>query len=111
MLIAGLFILSFGTYFYMKSALGVGPRDNLMVVLAKKTKIPIGACRFLIELTVTLIGWKLGGMVWFGTVLFVIAIGFSIQVTFGLLKFDVTAVKHESLAYTYNALFKKKRGA
>jgi uncharacterized membrane protein YczE len=33
MLITGLFIISLGTYFYIKTAFGVGPRDNLMVVL------------------------------------------------------------------------------
>ena len=108
MLFIGMLTISFGSYFYIKSGLGVGPRDNLMVVMAKKTKIPVGICRGIVELSVTLIGWKLGGMVWFGTVLFVIAIGFCVQFTFKLLKFDVTAVKHESLGNTYKALFGKK---
>ena len=107
MMVAGLFVISLGTYFYIKSALGVGPRDNLMVVLAKKTKIPVGVCRFLIELSVALVGWKLGGMLWFGSILFAIVIGFCIQITFWLFKFDVTAVKHESIAHTFNALFRR----
>jgi uncharacterized membrane protein YczE len=101
MLITGLFIISLGTYFYIKTAWGVGPRDNLMVVLARKTKIPVGICRCLVEFFVTLIGWILGGMVGIGTVISVIAIGFCIQITFGLLKFDVTAIKHESFGDTF----------
>jgi uncharacterized membrane protein YczE len=105
MLIIGLFIVSTGSYFYIKSGFGVGPRDNLMVVLARKTKVPVGICRCIIELLVTLIGWRLGGMVWIGTVISVIAIGFCIQITFRLFKFNVTSVKHESLADTYTALF------
>ena len=104
MLIAGLFIISLGTYFYIKTALGVGPRDNLMVVLARKTKLPIGICRFTVEIFVTAIGWLLGGMVGIGTIISAIAIGFCIQITFGLFKFDVTTVKHEDLGDTFNGL-------
>jgi uncharacterized membrane protein YczE len=126
MLIIGLFVISLGSYFYMKSAFGIGPRDNLMVVLVRylspfltalkgrvlnpshTIKIPVGVCRSVIELLMTFIGWLLGGMVGIGTVISVIAIGFCIQVTFKALKFDVTAVKHESLKDTYNNLFGKK---
>ena len=108
MLIIGLFFISIGTYFYIKSAFGVGPRDNLMVVLARKIKIPVGVCRCIIELSVLVIGWLLGGMVGIGTAISVIAIGFCIQITFKVLKFNVTAVKHESMKDTYTALFGKK---
>jgi len=101
MLIAGLFILALGSYFYIKSAFGVGPRDNLMVVLAKKTKMPVGLCRGIIELLVTVIGWILGGMVGIGTVVSVIAIGFCVQITFYVLKFDVTKINHENLKETF----------
>jgi len=41
MLLAGLFIIASGSYFYMKTAFGAGPRDNLMVVLNRITKLPI----------------------------------------------------------------------
>jgi uncharacterized membrane protein YczE len=108
MLISGLFIISLGTYFYIKTAFGVGPRDNLMVVLTRKTKIPVGICRCFVELFVTLTGWMLGGMVGIGTVISVIAIGFCIQITFGLFKFKVTEVKHETFGDTFHALVSKK---
>jgi len=108
MLIAGLFIISLGTYFYIKTAFGVGPRDNLMVVLARKTKLPVGICRFSVEFFVTAIGWLLGGMVGIGTIISVIVIGFCIQITLGLFKFDVTAVKHEDLGDTFKGLVGKK---
>ena len=103
MLISGLFTISLGTYFYIKTAWGVGPRDNLMVVLARKTKIPVGICRCIVEFIVTFIGWLLGGMVGIGTIISVIAIGFCIQITFGLFKFKVTEVRHESLSDTLHA--------
>ena len=104
MLISGLFIIAIGSYFYIKSGFGVGPRDNLMVVLARRTKLPAGLCRSLIELFVTIIGWFLGGMVGLGTVVAVIAIGFCVQIVFKLLKFDVTLVKHETLGETFKML-------
>ncbi|MCL2085075.1 MAG: hypothetical protein FWH06_07455 [Oscillospiraceae bacterium] len=104
MLIAGLFTISIGSYFYMKSAFGVGPRDNLMVVLARRTGLPAGVCRSIAEVSVTLIGWLLGGMVGIGTIVSVIAIGSCIQITFRALKFDVTAIKHETLRDTYTSL-------
>ena len=100
-LVSGLFTVSIGSYFYIRSAFGVGPRDNLMIVLARRTKFPVGVCRGAVELSVTIIGWFLGGMVGFGTVISVIAIGFCIQLTFKVFRFDVTAVKHETLRETY----------
>jgi uncharacterized membrane protein YczE len=109
MLITGLFVISLGTYFYIKTAFGVGPRDNIMVVLARKTKIPVGVCRCIIEFIVTFVGWLLGGMVGIGTLISVVAAGFCIQVTFGLLRFDVTAVKHESLRHTIHTLRRFKK--
>jgi len=106
LLILGLFIIALGSYFYIKSGFGVGPRDNLMVVLNRRIKLPVGACRSIIELLVTVIGWVLGGMVGVGTVISVIGIGFCIQIVFKLFKFDVTLVKHETFAETF-AQFKK----
>jgi len=107
MLIGGLFIISLGSYFYIKSAFGVGPRDNLMVVLARRTKLPVGLCRFIIELLAVVIGWFLGGMVGVGTVISAAAIGLCIQITFKVFKFDVTAVKHETLWETYTTIRRK----
>ena len=108
MLFTGLFVLSLGTYFYMKTALGAGPRDSLMVALTRKTGLPIGVCRGMIEFSVVMVGWKLGGMVGIGTVLASLAIGFCIQITFRLLKFDATKVKHETINRTCKMLFRNK---
>ena len=110
MLVAGIFLLSIGTYFYIRPALGAGPRDSLMTVLARKTKFPVGLCRCVIEFSVTIAGWLLGGMVGFGTIIFVIAIGFCIQITFKVFKFDVTAIKHENLRETYMKFFQNPAG-
>jgi uncharacterized membrane protein YczE len=104
LLIIGLFVVSVGSYFYIRSGLSAGPRDSLMVAINRKTRLPIGLCRSILELTVTFAGWLLGGMVGIGTVISVITIGFFIQFTFALFKFDPKAVKHETLQETYNLL-------
>jgi len=110
LLILGLFIIAIGAYFYIKSGFGAGPRDNLMVVFARKSKLPAGLCRSIIELLVTVFGWLLGGMAGLGTVISVIAIGFCIQIVFRIFRFDVTSVKHETLKETWLNLFPPKAG-
>ncbi len=99
MLLLGQFIVCIGSFFYMGAALGCGPRDSLMVALGKRfSKVPIGLIRGLIEGTVLVIGWILGAKVGIGTAIYVIGIGFVLQFTFKLLKFDVKEVEHESIA-------------
>ena len=103
-LILGLFIISLGTYFYISSAFGAGPRDSLMVAVTRKTGLPVGLCRGILEVSVVLIGWLLGGMVGLGTVISAFAIGFCVQITFMLLKFDPTEVKHETFGVMFQNL-------
>lgn len=111
MMFMGLYISALATYFYIGPAFGAGPRDSFMVALTRKTRLPIGVCRGIIELSAVCVGWKLGGMVGIGTVIYALAIGFCIQTTFKLLKFDATKVDHQTLDQTYKMLLslKKKR--
>lgn len=104
MLIAGLFVIAFASYFYINSAFGAGPRDSLMVALTRITKLPVGICRGAIEVLAVLAGWRLGGMVGAGTVISALAIGACIQITFKLLKFDAAKVKHETLDQTIKTM-------
>lgn len=108
-LILGLFIISLGTYFYISSAFGAGPRDSLMVAVTRKTGLPVGLCRVILEVSVVLIGWLLGGMVGLGTVISAFAIGFCVQTTFTLLKFDPTQVSHETFGVMFQNLRKLKK--
>lgn len=95
-LILGLFIISFGTYFYISSAFGAGPRDSFMVAIRRKTRLPVGFCRGILEVTVVIVGWLLGGMVGLGTIISAFAIGLCVQITFRLVKFEPTKVEHET---------------
>jgi uncharacterized membrane protein YczE len=105
MLLLGQVAVCVGSYFYIGASLGCGPRDALMVALGKRMpKVPIGAIRGLIEGTVLIIGWLLGAKVGIGTVISVFGIGFILQFTFKLLRFDVKNIKHESVADTVKAM-------
>ncbi len=105
MLILGLFVISLASYFYIGSGFGAGPRDSLMVALTRKTKLPVGLCRGIIELLAVLAGWQLGGLFGIGTLISALGIGFCVQITFKCLHFDTTTVKHETLSATYHHLF------
>lgn len=107
MMLAGLFVIALASYYYIGSGFGAGPRDSLMVALMKKTGLPVGFIRGLMELIVVFAGWRLGGLVGVGTVLSALTIGFCIQLTFKLLRFDPAMVKHESLAATLTWLVKR----
>lgn len=107
--VAGLFIIALASYFYIGSAFGAGPRDSLMVALRRITKLPVGFCRGTIELLAVFFGWRLGGMIGIGTIISALAIGFCVQITFRLLKFEATEVKHETLDQTFKMLFGSKK--
>lgn len=113
MLILGLFLCAFSSYLYIASGFGAGPRDSLMVALERKTKLSIGLCRGIIEVTVCLIGWILGGPVGIGTVISAFGIGICVQMVFAWVKFDATSVKHETIDETVKNLkgfYKKSVG-
>ena len=73
--IVSVFIIGLGSGIYLIANLGPGPRDGLMTGLQKKTNFPIAFVRALIEISVVLIGWHLGGTVGIGTLLFAFGIG------------------------------------
>lgn len=101
MLLLGQVIICVGSYFYIGASLGCGPRDALMVALGKRLpKVPIGVIRGFMEGAVLIIGWLLGAKVGIGTVISVFGIGFILQITFKLLRFDVKNIMHESIADT-----------
>ncbi len=106
MMFSGMFIISLASYYYIGSGFGAGPRDSLMVALTRKTKLSVGICRGSIELMAVFVGWRLGGMVGLGTIISAFAIGFCIQITFKIFKFDPAMIKHNTLDQTWRSIFK-----
>lgn len=100
----GLFIIAFGSYFYIKAGFGAGPRDYLMIVLRRRTKLSVGVSRGLVEGTAVLLGWLLGGPVGGGTVLAAFGISLCIQLVFTWMKFEPATIEHETLTLTWQRL-------
>ena len=92
----GFIIWAIGVYMYMQPQLGAGPRDSLMIALAKRG-ISVGLARNSTEFFALAVGWLCGGKVGIGTVISVFFIGYVLQFVFKLVKFDATKIKNESL--------------
>ncbi|MDO9398755.1 MAG: hypothetical protein Q7T71_19600 [Herbiconiux sp.] len=73
--VAGLLLLAVASGVYIGARLGPGPRDGLMTGLNSRLGWPIWLGRGLVEGTVLLAGWLLGGNVGLGTVAFALLIG------------------------------------
>ena len=104
MLVGGLELLAIGTWLYMKAALGSGPRDSLMVALARKTGRSVGICRATVEIAVIVAGWLLGGQVGIGTVISAVGLGSLFNLNFKLLHFHASELRQESILETLRSL-------
>ena len=88
---AGIFLLGvlvqgIATAVYIGVDAGAGPRDSLMLALHRTTGVSIRLARGVIEVIVVLIGWLLGGPLGFGTIIFALLIGPSVQWAFKLFR-------------------------
>lgn len=72
---AGVLMVGVASGVYIGARFGPGPRDGLMTGLNSRIGWPIWLCRLIVEATVLVIGWMLGGTVGFGTLAFAIFIG------------------------------------
>ena len=109
MLLAGLELLVLGTWMYMKSALGAGPRDALMVALARRTGRSVGLCRISVEILVILTGYFLGGQVGIGTVMSALGLGSLFNLNFHLLGFRAAELHQENIAETLRFIRQQKK--
>lgn len=102
MIICGMLIASFGTWLYMSTGLGSGPRDALMVTLNRRIPLPIGPCRIIIEILVTVVGWLLGGPVGIGTLVSMFGFGLCVQMYFHLFHFEADTVHQETVLESWH---------
>ena len=80
--IIGILTIGVGSGYYLCSSLGAGPRDGLQLALARQTNKSLVLIRTILEVSAVLLGFILGGIVGIGTLIYAIAIGYS--VSFGL---------------------------
>ena len=93
----GVMITGFGGGIYLIANLGPGPRDGLMTGLQRQTGRPLATVRSVIEISVVLLGWSLGGVVGIGTLMFAFGIGPCVATSMLFLQFcfvDRSAHKH-----------------
>lgn len=106
MMVAGIEVLALSTLVYMREELGSGPRDALMVALAKKTGRTAGFCRICLDAVVVVAGWLMGGQVGIGTIMSMFGTGTFIELTFRLVHISPKELGQESLGETLRALGK-----
>ena len=84
-LLAGILLVAVASGLYIGARFGPGPRDGLMTGMNARLGWPIWVCRALVELTVLVVGWMLGGTVGIGTILFAALIGPLVHIALPLL--------------------------
>lgn len=97
MIVIGMLIMGIGSYLYIGSQLGTGPRDGFMILLLKKTNRSVRFIRNSMEVTALVVGFILGGPVGIGTVIMSFGLGPSVQIVFNIFDFDAKNVKHREL--------------
>jgi uncharacterized membrane protein YczE len=86
MLLGAVVMMGIASAIYIGVNAGAGPRDSLMLAVHRKSGWSIRLGRAVIEVLVVAVGWLLGGPLGFGTLLFALLIGPSVQWAFKLFK-------------------------
>lgn len=79
-MVSGIALNALATALYVGARLGPGPRDGLMTGFVRRTGGSVRKVKTLIELTVVVVGFAMGGTLGVGTVLYVVTIGALVQV-------------------------------
>jgi uncharacterized membrane protein YczE len=82
MLLSGILIQGIATALYIGVDAGAGPRDSLMLAVKRTTGISYRMARGIIEITVLVIGWLLGGPAGIGTAIHALLVGTAMQWAF-----------------------------
>ena len=73
--LAGIALVALASGLYIGANFGPGPRDGLMTGINSRLGWPIWLARLIVEMSVLVAGWLLGGTVGLGTLLFAALIG------------------------------------
>jgi hypothetical protein len=82
MLLVAILIQGIASAVYIGVDAGAGPRDSLMLAIKRTTGLAVGWARAIIELSVVVVGWLLGGPAGIGTLVFALLIGPAVQSSF-----------------------------
>ncbi len=96
MLVVAIITLGVGSALYIKAGFGAGPRDSFMLAVHRRTGMAVGRVRWLMEVTVVVIGVALGGAFGIGTIVFAMMIGPAVGFFFA--RFKVSTADPRALA-------------
>lgn len=86
MVAAGVLIAGLGVALYTSADLGSGPRDGMMLGLAKTLGRPVGIVKNGIDILLCIAGWALGGPLGIGTVIAALLTGPSVQLGYAVVR-------------------------
>ncbi|WP_371371688.1 YitT family protein [Sporomusa aerivorans] len=99
MLLAGVWLIGWASYFYLSAAFGAGPRDSFMVAAVQKTGWSVWKIRTGIETSVAALGYFLGGPIGVGTLIIAFTLGPSIQWAFNIMGKRAQDIDHDSFIF------------
>jgi uncharacterized membrane protein YczE len=82
LLLGGILTQGIATAIYIGVDAGAGPRDSLMLAIKRTTGVSYRLARGLIEISVLVIGWLLGGPAGIGTAIHALLVGTAMQWAF-----------------------------
>jgi uncharacterized membrane protein YczE len=85
-LLAGVFIMGLATALYVGVKAGAGPRDSLMLAIARRFRTTVRVARTSIEVVVVVLSLLLGGTIGLGTLIIALTAGPAVQLGFRLLR-------------------------
>ena len=83
--ILSILIFAVGGAVYLSANHGPGPRDGLMMAIYMRNKISLRRVRSVIEFSVLIVGWLLGGPIGIGTLMFAFLVGPILQYSLEIL--------------------------
>ncbi|HHU07058.1 MAG TPA: membrane protein [Clostridiaceae bacterium] len=110
MMLLGNVICAYGMYFYLSQHLGAGPRDGVMLLLQRVTKLDVGVVRVGMEVLAVIAGYLMGGQFGIGTILSALLLGPTVSLVFKIHKYD-SSRSHENLFDTFRKVFGKVKAA
>lgn len=84
LVLGGVACFGLGSALYIGAGLGAGPRDGMMLALARRTGRRIAIVRGVMEVVVLAVGIALGGPFGIGTIAFALAVGPTVEASFWL---------------------------
>jgi uncharacterized membrane protein YczE len=104
MLLCGIFVVSWGTFFYINAGWGAGPRDSLMLGLSRLFSTKDWKARTALEVCVAMAGLALGARLGVGTVMLAVLVGPGVQIAYRIAGVDPANVTHKTFVDDYRAI-------